>query len=94
MGPGIANLFTIAQACDSSVTAASVAGLRYGDFKKLVAEAVIARLEPIQNKYAEVTKDPAYLDDVLRRGWEHTMPIAQSTIQTVKKAMGLYVPKV
>ncbi len=58
MGPGIANLLTIAQACDASVTKESVNGLRYGDFKKRVAEAVIARLEPIQKRYREVTADP------------------------------------
>jgi tryptophanyl-tRNA synthetase len=58
----------------------------------MVAEAVVARLEPIQAKYASVTKDPAYIDDVLRRGVEHTMPIARATIETVKRAMGLYVP--
>src|SRR5947199_7189192 len=31
MGPGVANLLTIAQACDPSVTAERVAGMRYGD---------------------------------------------------------------
>ena len=48
MGPGVANLLTIAQACDPTVNEERVAGMRYGDFKKLVAEAVISRLEPIQ----------------------------------------------
>src|ERR1700685_1330923 len=41
LGPGVANLLTIAQACDPSITKESVAGVRYGDFKKLVASAVI-----------------------------------------------------
>src|SRR5579875_3315194 len=48
MAAGIANLLTIAQACDPSFTKDSVAGMRYGDFKKRVAEIVVARLEPIQ----------------------------------------------
>ena len=43
MGPGVANLLNIAQACDASITKESVQGLRYGDFKKRVTEAVIAR---------------------------------------------------
>src|SRR6201996_1509282 len=51
MGPGIANLLAIAQACDPSITKERVAGMRYGEFKKLVGEAVIARLEPIQQRY-------------------------------------------
>ncbi|MBV8551703.1 MAG: tryptophan--tRNA ligase [Acidobacteriaceae bacterium] len=91
MGPGIANLLTIAQACDSSLTKESVAGMRYGDFKKRVAEAVIARLEPIQQRYREITADAAYIDGVLERGRQHVLPIAEDTISKVKRAMGLYV---
>jgi tryptophanyl-tRNA synthetase len=91
MGPGVANLFTIAQACDPSVTKNSVAGLRYGDFKKLVAEAVISRLEPIQRKYREITADSRYIDSVLLEGQQRVLPIAQDTIRNVKRAMGLYV---
>ncbi len=91
IGPGIANLLSIAQACDSSITKESVAGMRYGDFKKRVAEAVIARLEPIQQRYGEVTAEPGYIDSVLRQGRERVMPLAESTIEKTKSAMGLYV---
>jgi tryptophanyl-tRNA synthetase len=91
MGPGVANLLTIAQACDGSITKERVAGMRYGDFKKLVAEAVIARLEPLQQKYREVTSDPAYVDAILTRGRDHVLPIAQGTVRKAKQAMGLYV---
>ena len=93
MSPGIANLLTIAQACEPSITAETVAGKRYGDFKKLVAEAVIARLEPIQERYRQVTADPAYLDSVLKRGRDHVLPISEDTMRKVKQAMGLYVPR-
>ncbi len=91
MGAGVANLLTIAQACDPSIDKSRVAGLRYGDFKKLVAEAVIARLEPIQRRYREVTADPAYLDAVLEKGRDRVLPIAQDTMRKAKAAMGLYV---
>lgn len=91
MGAGVMNLFTMAHACDASVTKESVAGMRYGDFKKRVAEAVISRLEPIQRKYREITADPAYIDSILREGNERVMPIAQDTIRNTKRAMGLYV---
>lgn len=90
MGPGIANLLTMAQACDSSITKESVAGMRYGDFKKLVAAAVIARLEPIQQRYREVTADPGYLDSVLKEGRRRVLPIAEDTVRKTKRAMGLY----
>ncbi|HXE15007.1 MAG TPA: tryptophan--tRNA ligase [Bryobacteraceae bacterium] len=92
MGPGIANLFTIAQACDASITLESVSGMRYGDFKKRVAEAVIARLEPIHKTYREITVDRSYIDGILAKGREHVLPIAEDTIRNTKRAMGLYVP--
>jgi tryptophanyl-tRNA synthetase len=92
MGAGVANLFTIANACDPAVTRSAVAGMRYGDFKKRVAEAVVARLDPIQKKYREITAERGYIDAVLQRGLETVLPIAQDTIRTTKCAMGLYVP--
>jgi tryptophanyl-tRNA synthetase len=91
MGPGVANLLTIGQACDASITKESVQGLRYGDFKKRIAEAVIARLEPIQKKYAQVTGDTGYLDGVLDRGLDHVLPISEDTVRKTKMAMGLYI---
>ncbi len=91
IGPGIANLLSIAQACDPTVTKQTVAGLRYGDFKKRVAEAVIARLEPIQNRYRQVTADPSYIDSVLRHGREKVLPLAEDTVRKTKSAMGLYI---
>jgi len=91
MGPGVANLLTIGEACDPSLTKQAVAGMRYGDFKKRVAEAVIARLEPIQRRYAEITSDPGFVDAVLRAGREHVLPIAEDTVNTTKRAMGVYV---
>jgi tryptophanyl-tRNA synthetase len=90
MGLGIANLLTIAQACDPSISKEKVAGMRYGDFKKLVAEAVIARLEPIQRRYREVTADKSYIDSILRHGREHVLPMAEDTMRKAKAAIGLY----
>ena len=90
MSPGIANLTGIGEACDPSITKASVAGMRYGDFKKRIAEAVVARLEPIQHKYREITADPAYIDSVLVEGRARVLPIAQDTMHKAKAAMGLY----
>jgi tryptophanyl-tRNA synthetase len=91
MGPGIANLLTIAQACDSSINKETVAGMRYGDFKKRVAEAVIARLEPIQKKYREITAEPSYIESVLAQGRERVLPLSEDTVRKTKAAMGLYV---
>jgi tryptophanyl-tRNA synthetase len=91
MGPGIANLLVIGEACDPSINKTAVAGWRYGDFKKRVAEAVISRLEPIQRKYREVTADPAYIEEVVQEGRNRVLPIAEDTVRKAKSAMGLYV---
>ena len=91
MGAGIANLFTIGHACDASITKESVMGMRYGDFKKRIAEAVIARLEPIQKRFREITSDASYIDQVLLAGRDRVLPLAADTIRKTKQAMGLYV---
>jgi tryptophanyl-tRNA synthetase len=91
MSPGIANLLVIGEACDPSITKTSVAGLRYGDFKKRVAEAVIARLEPIRERYREVMAEPGYIDSVLADGRERVLPLTRDTMRKAKAAMGLYV---
>ena len=91
MGPGVANLLAIGEACDPSLTKESVTGMRYGDFKKRVAEAVVSRLEPIQQRYREITSDPAYLDAVLNAGYARVAPIAEATVRKTKEAMGLYL---
>ncbi len=91
MGAGIANLLTIAQACDGSISKEKAAGMRYGDFKKLVAEAVIARLEPIQRRYREIVAERGYIESVLQQGREQVLPLAENTVQKAKRAMGCTV---
>ena len=92
-GPGVLNLIAIYQAFSGEPDDAvkgKFTGLRYGDLKKQVAEMVIAHLEPFQQRYREITADPAYLANVLRDGAERVAPIANSTVRTVKQRMGLY----
>jgi tryptophanyl-tRNA synthetase len=91
MGPGIANLLAIGQACDASITRESVDGMRYGDFKKRIADAVIARLDPIQKRFREVTSEAGYIDRVLTTGRDRILPIAADTVRKAKRAMGMYV---
>jgi tryptophanyl-tRNA synthetase len=51
---------------------------------------VVAKLEPIQARYREIVADPGYLDGVLREGAEAVTPVANSTVELVKRRMGLY----
>lgn len=93
MGPGVENLINIYRAfgeVDADTARKEFEGLRYGDLKKKVAEMVAAKLEPIQQRYAEITKDPGYLDGILQKSFERIEPIAAQTVELVKSRMGLY----
>lgn len=63
-------------------------GKGYGDFKKAVAEAVIAELEPIQTEYAKLMDDKAYLESVLKAGAETAETIAEKTLRDVYEKVG------
>ena len=39
--------------------------MRWGQFKSNLADAIVAHLEPIQQKYHDVIADKTYLDQVL-----------------------------
>ena len=93
LGPGVANLLAIHQAFtgwSETQMRAHFAGMRYGDLKKTVAETVVAGLEPIQRRYAEITADPGYLKQVLRESAERVAPLANATVRLVKQRMGIY----
>ncbi|MCL4794636.1 MAG: tryptophan--tRNA ligase [Bryobacteraceae bacterium] len=93
MGPGVANLLAIHQAftgwTDDQVKA-HFAGMRYGDLKKTVAEAVVAGLQPIQQRYEELMAEPGYLRGVLRDSAERASALAEQTVHLVKERMGVY----
>ena len=92
-GAGVRNLLDIFQAFsgwNSERMGAHFDGMRYGDLKKTVAEGVVASLEPIQARYREIVAEPGYVASVLRQGAERVTPIANSTVELVKRRMGLY----
>lgn len=93
MGPGVANLLAIFQAFgewDDGRMKGHFSGMRYGDLKKQVAEMVLESLAPIQQRYREITADPAYLRQLLASGADRVRPIADSTVRLVKERMGLH----
>jgi tryptophanyl-tRNA synthetase len=94
LGPGVENLLNIFQAFSEwpdEKMRAHFAGMRYGDLQKQVAEMVISHLEPLQQRYREITSEPGYLDGILREGAGRVSPIANGTVELVKRRMGLYV---
>jgi len=65
-------------------------GQGYGNFKKELAEVVIAKLEPIQQHYKEIV-DSSELDDILRDGAERAAEVANETLLKAKRNMGFLV---
>lgn len=89
--PGVSNLLTIESAMSGLSIEELVSkydGLRYGDFKAGVAEAVVKHLTPIQEKYYELMESTV-LDDILDDGAERANAIASKTIKRMENAMGL-----
>jgi tryptophanyl-tRNA synthetase len=69
--PGISNLLNIMSAATGREIAdieQQFAGSQYGPFKDAVADAVIACLEPIQQRFKAIADDRAYLDSVFKEG--------------------------
>jgi len=88
--PEISNLMTIYAQC-AGVTLEEVQrrfeGKGYGDFKKELAEAVIAVLEPLQATYRDIRGSGAIID-ILREGAERASAVAEATLRRAKEAMG------
>jgi tryptophanyl-tRNA synthetase len=89
--PGIHNLIDIYCACND-VTPAEVEkefdGKGYGDFKMAVGESVVDVLKPLQERYAELSKDKAYIDSVIKNNAEKAGYYASKTLRKVQKKVG------
>ncbi len=64
-------------------------GIRYGDLKNELAEAIYKELKPIQKKRAELEKNPDYIEKVIEEGAKKARSIASATLLEVKQKMGL-----
>jgi tryptophanyl-tRNA synthetase len=88
--PEVSNLMTIYAAC-SSLTFADIEaryeGQGYGQFKKDLAEQVVALLEPIQTRYHEIRESGA-LRHILAEGAAKAREVATDTVRNVKERMG------
>ncbi len=64
-------------------------GIRYGDLKKELADAIYKELLPIQEKRKELEHKTSYVDEVIKSGAEKARKIASETVLEVKEKMGL-----
>lgn len=62
-------------------------GVRYGELKEALAEAIYKELKPIQEKRKKLEKDTEYVDKVIKDGGEKARKIAQKTLEEVKLKM-------
>jgi tryptophanyl-tRNA synthetase len=63
-------------------------GEGYGRFKTEAAEAVVALLEPVRLRYAELLADPGELEQLLRRGAEKAAEASAPTLTAMYDRMG------
>jgi tryptophanyl-tRNA synthetase len=88
--PGVANLLEILAGCVGGDPAGLAGGLAsYGRLKEAVVEAVTAALRPVQRRYAELARDPAYVRRVLADGAERAREQAAETVHRARQALGL-----
>jgi tryptophanyl-tRNA synthetase len=89
--PGISNLIEIMSVATGEPMDAIEArydGGGYGAFKEAVAEAVVALLEPVQQRYQELRSDPPELRRLLARGAEKAREASEPTLQAMRDRMG------
>jgi tryptophanyl-tRNA synthetase len=94
--PGISNLIEILAAIrgvGSEVIEREYSEARYGEFKGVVASAVIDYLGPVRTRYTELRADEAGLEATLTEGAEQARAIASKTVSDVRRAMGVGRPR-
>ncbi|MBI4598646.1 tryptophan--tRNA ligase [Candidatus Uhrbacteria bacterium] len=90
--PGLANLLTIFSLVtqrDVASVEADYAGKGYADFKRGLAEAVIAFLRPIQTKIREYQKDEIELKRILDTGALRASELAEQKMKVVRERIGV-----
>ncbi|MFZ8998155.1 MAG: tryptophan--tRNA ligase [Ilumatobacteraceae bacterium] len=88
--PGVSSLLDILAAATGSTPQEAASGYtQYGPLKVAAGEAVVALLEPIQARYADLISDKGELARLLRIGADRARGVAASTLQRAYDAIGL-----
>lgn len=89
--PGVSNLMSMYSALTGAsheAIADEFAGRGYGDFKKAVAEVVVAEFEPVRSRALELLHDPAELDRLLAVNAARANEVAEATLAAVYERVG------
>ena len=95
MSPGVANLFQLIKACGRMddyhglLTAHQQGTLQYALLKETVAEALIALIAPIREKYHSINSDKKHHKQLLQDSSAQIRKRAIQTLQEVKEICGL-----
>lgn len=88
---GINNLINI-YSCFTGKSVAEIErefdGRGYGEFKLAVGEACADALAPVQQRYAEIVADKAFLEAQMRRGADEASYYARKTLSKVRRKLG------
>ena len=63
--------------------------IRYGDLKMQLAEDMVAFIKPIREKAADLQKDTATLQKIMKMGAEKACESASKTLTLVRSAIGM-----
>lgn len=89
--PGIKNLIEIYSAVTGKGkedVEKEFDGKGYGEFKLAVGEAVADMLKPVHERFAEYSKDKAYIDGIIKENDEKAAYYAMKTLRKVQKKVG------
>ncbi|MEI5984480.1 MULTISPECIES: tryptophan--tRNA ligase [Sphingobacterium] len=91
----VQNLFDLMKVVSTPDTLAHFDGLynnceiRYGDFKKQLAEDMVLATNEVRTRIEEIDKDDAYIAKVLKLGADKAQASAQKTLKEVREIIGL-----
>jgi len=89
--PGLKNLIDIYSVCTGKTSEDVVKefdGKGYGELKLAVGESVVSVLKPLQDRVAELEKDKAYIDSMIKNNAEKADYFAMKTLRKVQKKIG------
>jgi len=86
-------LYALLRGLSRQKAAEECAAMGWGQFKPLLAEAVIEALRPIQERYATWRADPAALEALLGQGRQRAEAVAGQTLARVRDALGFLPPR-
>jgi len=91
----VQNLFDLMKVVSTPDTLSHFDGLynnceiRYGDFKKQLAEDMVLATNEVRTRIEEIDKNDAYIAKVLKLGAEKAQASAQKTLKEVREIIGL-----